>query len=184
MPQATTGGTAGYTPPFAWQDGDAEPAATWRPYADRFALAILNAEILLLDQGSPLTADGGMFDQEELLACNGPGLACILRQCRCQYPDAFPLLDAALRSTRCGDCPSPHDWNRIYDKIAGPIVKPPSLNDVEGVNPNAFRDTLRKVRPPKPLWQVPSLAHVPLEPIVCPAGHALTVSLPPDPWSS
>jgi serine/threonine protein kinase len=78
MPANTTCGTLGYTAPWAWRQDQLSGAATWSPAADRYALAILCAEFLLMDVGAALTAEGGMFDQDELRARQGPGVSAAL----------------------------------------------------------------------------------------------------------
>jgi len=103
-------GTCGYIPPFINKGGVPVRLLTWRPQADRFSLAILNAEFLSLNAGSPMEGDGGMFNQEELYARSGKGIALILDALRKNFPGADTLLKKALDAQSFDECPSPKEW--------------------------------------------------------------------------
>jgi serine/threonine protein kinase len=74
MPSKTTCGTSGYTCHLAWNGSSLDPANTWCEYADRYALAILIAEIILIDSSSGMTGEGGIFNQDELQRQSGRGI--------------------------------------------------------------------------------------------------------------
>jgi serine/threonine protein kinase len=54
MPRATTCGTAGYTAHLVWDNGNLDPRGTWCEHADRYALSLLNVELLLVSQARRL----------------------------------------------------------------------------------------------------------------------------------
>ncbi|MBM4030176.1 MAG: hypothetical protein FJ291_00130 [Planctomycetes bacterium] len=182
MPNATTCGTEGYTPPYAWQGGALDPRQTWCQGADRFALCVLCVEFLILDAGAPLAAEGGMFEQEELRSRSGRGISLALAALKAKYPAAGPLFEAALRSTSFRDCPSPKDWARFCDSTPGAPMKPPRLDELESVSPDFFDQLLAKARPAAPLWPAPRLADMPAPTLELPRKRVPVVSLPPDPW--
>lgn len=163
MPVATTCGTPGYTPPFAWRTGHTDPSLTWQLCSDRYALAILNVEFLLLDRGWPLTADGGMFNQNELSARGGPGVRRAIDALQAQYPEVVPLFETTLRSNRPDDCPSPDDWNCVYQRIAGYTTT--ALDEMETIDEAYFRDVLRRAQTSVPAWQPPRLDEMEFEPV-------------------
>jgi Serine/threonine protein kinase len=110
MPPNTTYGTNGYIAPFIKEMGALDPQKTWMPRADRFSLAILNAEFLGMDVGTPLKHDGGMFEQAELFNRGGPETFQIINQLRQSFPGAAVLLERALQAQSFDDCPSPAEW--------------------------------------------------------------------------
>jgi hypothetical protein len=184
MPAATTCGSAGYIPPFAWNAGGANPRATWCTHSDRFALAALNAEFLLLTKGSPLTAEGGMLCQDELNARNGKKLERALKALAAEYLDAAALFEAAIRSRCPDDCPSSEDWERFCDRAACVVVKPPTLDQLEEVSFGNLAAARRSCAVTVPAWQVPRLSELP------PANYGVQlpcmhpVELPADPWAT
>ncbi len=110
MPPNTTYGSDGYIAPFVKNSGNPDPHVTWRPHADRFSLAILNAEFLSMEIGTPLKNDGGMFEQSELFSRGGPEISQIINQLQNGFPDAVVLLERALQAQNFDQCPSPEDW--------------------------------------------------------------------------
>ncbi len=110
MPRNTTWGTEGYIAPFVMSGGAPDARVTWRARADRFGLAVLNAEFLCMEAGTLYTHDGGMFEQAELYGRGGPGTAHILAQLRQTFPAAATLLERALNARGFDDCPSPAEW--------------------------------------------------------------------------
>jgi hypothetical protein len=182
MPSTTTCGTEGYTPPFVWQRGIARPEATWCAHADRFPLALLCVEFLVLDKGAPLGAEGGMFDQRHLRARSGATIRYAVERLRQQYPGAIPLFEQAIHSQRCSDCPAPESWLAFCDAVGGPAIAPPPLSSLEGVVPADFIDILRRRTPAAPVWPAPPLDQLPLGPSKAPSIPPTAVTLPPDPW--
>ncbi|HEY0377988.1 MAG TPA: serine/threonine-protein kinase [Pyrinomonadaceae bacterium] len=110
MPPNTTFGTDGYVAPFVKNSGFTDARLTWRPRADRFSMAILNAEFLCMDAGTPLRNDGGMFEQDELYNRGGPEIGGVVNNLRQNFPGAAALLEKALRAQGFDDCPSPAEW--------------------------------------------------------------------------
>lgn len=158
MPKNTTCGTDGYIAPFLSHHGRWNAAETWCPIADRFSLAVLNAEFLVTRKGSPQGNDGGLFPQDELCLRKGKHFDHAADALRVEYPEAWPLFHAAINSDSFDDCPPPSAWLNLY---AG---RPRVLQQL-------------------PTRRVPSLAELPAVRIhalpICPPA---TVALPPDPW--
>jgi len=110
----TTIGTMGYIAPFAdmtKQDSDA--SWSWCECADRFALAVLIAEILLVDQDTPLVQeDGTLFSQAQI---DEVGSGIVRKQIKCLRQISWrdgTLLEQAFMSKRFEDCPTPEAWVR------------------------------------------------------------------------
>ena len=182
MPEETTCGTEGYAAPFGWQNGIVDARRSWCPFADRFALAILNTEFLVLGERAPLAGEGGIFPQDQLCARSGQALDLAFSELRAQYPSALPLFEAAIRSRTFENCPSSEDWNNFVDAMPDAPVKPPRLEELEPITLDLFERPLRSRRPAAPIWPAPRLAEMPLEGMHLPTGSAHAVSLPPDPW--
>lgn len=120
LPPNAAPGTEGYTAPFVRGDGGgADARLTWREGADRFALAILNAEILAAGTGSALVS-GGLFDQDDLFNRTGRTVSDVRNQLQHSFPAAGKLLDAALAAPSFEKCPGPSDWiNLIGAEMPG-----------------------------------------------------------------
>lgn len=103
-------GSDGYIAPFVRINGSVDPDRTWKEHADRFALALLNAELLTVSSGSRRHVDGGLFDQAELNARAGQTLIAVRNRLRQLSRAAATLLDAALNATSFEQCPSPVAW--------------------------------------------------------------------------
>ena len=157
MPQFTTCGTPGYTSHLACNNDKFDPGKTWCQHVDRFALALLNAEFLLLGPQSKATEEGGIFDQDELRKQKGPGIKSVVASLKSRYPQAAQLLQAAIQSTSFSDCPAPKDWLSFYNTIPGLIVKPPSLSDFADITPEQLSEKLRKYKPALRPWPVPGV---------------------------
>ncbi|OQZ06551.1 MAG: hypothetical protein B6D36_04450 [Planctomycetes bacterium UTPLA1] len=178
MPGTTTSGTEGYIAPFVWCNGRVNPETTWCPNADRFALALLNTEFLLLGKGSPLSADGGMFDQCELRNRHGKQLGRAAQRLKGEFSTAFSLFDTAMRSNAFPECPSPDAWIKFCD--AAEKTKIPSLCEVETLDWADVQAALssRGRRPAS----VGFLGVLVGKFIKQNRPAAATVSLPEDPW--
>jgi hypothetical protein len=122
MPRNTSFGTEGYIAPFVKSSGTPDPRATWRPGADRFGMALLNAEFLSMDKGTPLKNDGGMFEQRELYDRGGPETTRVVAHLRKNFPAAAGLLERALRAQSFDDCPSPAEWLTLAGQTNTPRV--------------------------------------------------------------
>jgi len=185
MPPATTCGTTGYTPHLAWNHGQLDARRTWCKHADRYALALLNVEFLLVDGKSEVTGEGGIFAQEELRKQAGAGLTSILRQLRAAYPGAVQLLEPAIQSTSFSDCPAPGDWMRFFDAAGGTSTKPVAISELVTAGYSRIKQILGRRRPAAPLWPAPSLNQMSQVPLCVPKKsqiHLPQVSLPANPW--
>ena len=132
MPARTTVGSEGYTAPFVSAD---KPEETFGPLADRFALAILCAEFLVMDSNSPFCHEGGIFEQDEINKRRGKTLDFVGSRLKSLNPHYFARFHAALNSRNYADCPSPQDW-----MIKKPVVvKAPSLNSLPQVKFVSYR---------------------------------------------
>ena len=180
MPRATTCGTEGYIPPFAWQNSHPNPHRTWCREADRFALALLNTEFLTLGCGDSLTGEGGLFSQEELRARRGPCLTSTRQTLQARWPQVLPLLDAAIAASAADQCPSPADWAHAVGCRLPTRV--PDLTEMESVLTEHFANILSRRVAAKPLHRVPSLAEMPDADMKIPAKMVVVVRLMSDPW--
>jgi len=186
MPKATTCGTEGYTAPYAWKNNRLDPRRTWCEYADRYAVSLLNVEFLLVTKGTEVTAEGGIFDQDELKSRSGQGINAITRRMKSKHPQAVHLLQNAINSRSFADCPSPADWNNLYKGVPGMTVAPPSLADLQDTSVARISSILSKCRPAAQLWPAPSLQEMPVKTLQIPKAptiHTQAVDLPPDPWA-
>ena len=110
----TTVGTNGYSAPFTRVPGGHFVARrSWCPGADRYALGILIAELLLTrPELGPPHEDGSLFAQAQL---DDPGHEFVREQaealCRLNL-DCGILLLKTLRAASFAECPSPAAWLR------------------------------------------------------------------------
>ncbi len=185
MPSATICGTDGYVAPFVWEGCAPDVSRTWNVHADRFSLAVLIVEFLLLRANSPLGADGGLFSQEELRTQSRPRFSALIGELRADYPEAGSLFSSALASTTYDGCPSPDDWIHCCDAMHGASTI--SRCEVEAVEPNFFTRLLGKLRGNGAVavaHTAPRLADLP-DPIVdFRLPHLPAVELPEDPWGT
>jgi serine/threonine protein kinase len=114
MPSNTVSGTEGYIAPFVKHEGQADPQMTWRERADRFSLAILNAEFLSMRAGSTLQHDGGMFDQLDLCRRSGGTVDTVRSHLRHHFSGAHELFERALQAQDFDDCPAPDEWLVLF----------------------------------------------------------------------
>ena len=180
MPQMTTCGTRGYTSHLAWNNGNLDARRTWCECADRYALALISTEFLLVHSGMKATDEGGIFDQDELRRQSGGGIDSILAELRARYPQAAALLQATIRSQSFLDCPSPHDWSRL---AGGHSLARPTLDEMPVVSWTDFNTILKRLRPAAPLWPAPSLQDMPVVQIPeLRTVKGVPMKPPPDPW--
>jgi serine/threonine protein kinase len=111
-PSNALAGTDGYIAPFAGASG----RQNWQENSDRFGLTILNAEILSADAGSPLTGEGGLFDQEDLRNRAGRTVLEVFNRLQHHFPAAAEILDAALIARSFEKCPGPTDWLNLINR--------------------------------------------------------------------
>lgn len=182
MPAATTCGTVGYTAPFVWHSGHLDPNWTWCRQADRFALALLVSEFLLVDSTSKATGEGGLFDQEELRQRRGSGLDIIYQRLLGPYSEALKLLKAAIHSPDCQHCPGPQDWLQLFARQKAASVTCPALDDVPALSADYLSAILAQTRPAAPLWTAPPLPPLTISLPSTPPVPNIIVAMPPDPW--
>jgi len=159
IPTNTTFGTNGYVAPFVRVNGVEDAKFTWRNNADRFSMTILNCEFLCMDRNSPITGDGGFFEQEEIHQGGGSGIAKIVATLEKSLPPAAPLLRSVLQAKGFDDCPAPADWLGLARAIAAP-----SLKEIYDPQPDFIRfvQELQKKSQQKPAPPAPSLKDVEL----------------------
>lgn len=185
MPRATTCGTAGYTAAYMWTGDDLDARRSWCEGADRYALALLNAEMLLVCSGTADTGEGGIFDQEELRNRRGKGIDSIAAELSARYPQAATLLLQAIHSRTPADCPTPGAWKSLFEGV--PAGTPRASTLVELPDPvDRIAELLARTRPAAQLWPAPSLRDVPVARPQLPPRNSVVPSapqLPPDPWA-
>ncbi len=155
LPPSTTMGTEGYIAPFV-----RNVQTTWCCHADRFALAILCVEFLLIEPHAPLGPEGGLFTQSDLDQRAGASIRYAVDALKVRYPDAGILFQQALFSNSFADCPSPDTWLSCFD--AGGRTMPP-------VHPDRVE-----------IPDLPSNLPVPISVIIATPSAPL-VALPPEP---
>lgn len=108
----TTLGTMGYMAPFLKvTGGTADPALSWRPHADRFALAVLVAEILLVGPDTPAAhEDGTLFSQAQIDEPENGFVREIIGRLKELAKPCGSLLERAFGSLGFEACPSPQEW--------------------------------------------------------------------------
>jgi hypothetical protein len=180
MPQATTCGTVGYTSHLAWNSGQPDPRKTWCEHADRYALALLNTEFLMLRPGAKMTGEGGLFDEKELRNQRGRGINTVMTELTSKYPGAQQLLNAAIHASSFSNCPSPQQWSSLCDTMLRPSVPPPGLDEFPQIPPRHFEDILKKRRRSATIWPAPSLEEMKLKVPKKPAIWIPTFALPWD----
>ena len=185
MPNVTTCGTAGYTPAYMWTGDNLDARRSWCEGADRYALALLNTEMLLVGNGTVATGEGGIFDQDELRNRSGNGIDAMAAELKARYPQAAALLLQAIHSRTPADCPSPAAWNSLFQGVPTGTAGLPSLADLPDPA-DRIAELLARTRQAAPLWPAPSLRDVPAAIPQLPAKQQVIMpglQLPPDPWA-
>jgi serine/threonine protein kinase len=149
LPRNTTVGTPGYTAPFVMTSTGEDAYESWCPHADRFAMALLCTEFLMIDRGSEFTHDGGLFEQRDLYARRGPTVRKVLLDLMLRYPGIRRLVERALMAETFSACPSPDEW----------LAAPPLATVIPAPNPDRqsvmsrfdwYMQKLKEPRPPAP----------------------------------
>lgn len=183
-PAETTCGTAGYAAPWLWKCDRMDAPASWMEGADRFALAILIAELLVLDNGSPLAEEGGMFRQDNLRIRRGDTFDHVRSKVAGAFPDIAAMLDRALFANRFEECPAAAEWQILLDHLLGHRIVP-SLTDVQTPDFVRFVKSLTRRQPACPLWPVPRLEDIPAPALKKPSVVPYrVVPLPANPWKA
>lgn len=158
MPPNTTCGSLGYIAPFVTRGGGGGDAvATWNPQGDRFALALLCVEFLVVSPDTELAGDGGMFVQEHLDRRQGPSIDVARRKLADIAPQALRLFDQALGAHNAAACPSPDEWSLACQPSpqAPPLVSIPALDDRD------FLTYQSRLKVPAPIFHHVSLPPAP-----------------------
>jgi serine/threonine protein kinase len=114
MPANTSCGTQGYIAPFVNDSGTGDIRTSWQENADRFALARLNVEIMVM--GAGLSIREISIDQNELQNRTGKRLEAVRGSLRHISPTAVEFLDAAITARSFAECPSPSDWIELAER--------------------------------------------------------------------
>lgn len=99
-------GSEGYIPSFVTP----HKGSNWCEYADRFALSLINTEILIVDKDSPFSNEGGIFVQDDLDQKEGPSITYAIDKLQKEYPKTAALFHATIKSDSFAQCPAPDDW--------------------------------------------------------------------------
>lgn len=110
-----TFGTNGYIAPFVTVNGVQDVQSTWREKSDRFALAVLNCELLAVRAGSLIVEDGGLLKQNDIDNRSGATLFNVRDGLSHTFPGAVKFLDASLNASSFPECPSPTDWSMVAE---------------------------------------------------------------------
>src|SRR5258707_5371263 len=108
MPANAVCGTKGYLAPFLKFAEGQDAQTTWLENSDRFALAILNVDLLII--GASLPPAPSLISQDDLYHRSGRDLRAVRQALRHTLPAAGELFDAALAARSFGECPRPSDW--------------------------------------------------------------------------
>lgn len=123
MQANATCGTNGYVAPFVTLNGHELVHLTWHEKADRFALAVLNSELMVAKAGSVRVEDGGLLRQSDIDKGSGATLVEVRNDLIQTFPDAVHFLDAALSASSFLGCPSPTDWIEFTKKVLSDRVE-------------------------------------------------------------
>lgn len=140
-PEALSRGTRGYIAPFLNVRGISDGRYTWVAHADRFALALLNAEVLSISERLPSTGGSGLCDQDEIYNRSGPCLDKMIAALKAAFPRAAALLDQALKAEDFDRCPSPTDWAGLFQAEPEVKTRPIAIRDRSSfslLNPGGF----------------------------------------------
>jgi serine/threonine protein kinase len=110
FPANTNVGTPGYIAPFVNTAAGEDARKNWCEFADRFAMALLCAEFLVLGRDSDSTHDGGLFEQSDLYSRRGPTLRKVRAGLIFRYATISRLVDRAFEAKTFAACPSPDEW--------------------------------------------------------------------------
>jgi hypothetical protein len=113
---SATSAAVGYIAPFVKAETIANMDATWKARSDRFALAVLNSEILLANSDSPITAGGGLLEQQHIFDRAGQTLQRLRNRLQQNSPDALKLFDQCLTASNFDQCPGPREWLNLIER--------------------------------------------------------------------
>ncbi|NLX15201.1 MAG: hypothetical protein GXY44_16355 [Phycisphaerales bacterium] len=114
----TTIGTLGFIAPFTrGPTGNYDASLSWCPLADRFALAILITELLLVNDSSPPPqGDGSLFAQAQLEQPESEFVRTQIEALAGIHPECGILLWQVLHRQEFGRCPAPQHWRAVLRK--------------------------------------------------------------------
>lgn len=128
-PEGLSRGTRGYIAPFLNVRGISDGRYTWVGHADRFALALLSAEVLSISERFPATGESGLCDQDEIYNRSGPCLDAMTAALKASFPRAAALLDQALKAEDFSRCPSPADWIALFQAEPEAQTRPIAIRE-------------------------------------------------------
>lgn len=130
--KSTPVGTEGYIAPWVrdkYEKWDARKS--WNRKGDRFALAILIAELLLVDKDAPSYYDGALFSQEMYFNPGNPHLLRAREALAGFGESSGDLFYQALTATSYDDCPAPARWEEALSRIEAEAEPPASEVEAE-----------------------------------------------------
>jgi len=113
-PVNTTCGTRGYLAPFITVDTIEDAHASWQANSDRFAMTVLNVELLTASDG--LSSSSGSSPHAGSQNRSGSSIDAMRQSLRRWFPAAVGFLDAALAARSFAECPSPSEWTELAER--------------------------------------------------------------------
>lgn len=123
-----TPGTEGYIAPWTRDKlGNWDSRKSWHRNADRFSLAILLAEMLLVDQSAPSYYEGALFSQEMFFNTRHANLV-HAKDTLMKFSESLgELFSKTLAAPYFDECPAPAKWRAALDTVvAEPVPVPES----------------------------------------------------------
>jgi serine/threonine protein kinase len=115
MQAETTCGTSGYMAPFVKVDGEEDVHLSWQEKSDRFALAVLNCELLVMAAGSISAEEGGLLQQSDIDRRSGPTVFELRQALKSRFPAVIDLFKQAISARTFEESPSPGDWLKFAE---------------------------------------------------------------------
>jgi serine/threonine protein kinase len=117
MQAETTCGTRGYMAPFVKVDGEEDVHLSWQEKSDRFSLAVLNCELLVMATGSISVEEGGLLRQSDIDKRSGRTVLELRKALKIRFPAVIDLFNQAISARTFEKCPSPGDWLKSAQAI-------------------------------------------------------------------
>lgn len=113
----TPAGSQGYMPQWLGDQNKWDSRKSWNRKGDRFALAILISEFLLMNQESPSFYDGAMYSQEMFGNTQHPFFLKVSESLGGISESLHDLFRQTWNSTSYDDCPDPLKWKEALEEI-------------------------------------------------------------------
>ena len=111
-------GTEGYIAPWvADKQGKWDVRKSWHRKNDRFATAILIAELLLSDRESPSYYEGALFSQEMFFNAHHAHLLRTVDALHSRSESLGDLFYKTITATTYDDCPAPLKWREALNSV-------------------------------------------------------------------